>query len=117
MIGGTDIHLEVPAESAALDIAIQAIRHFWPESVFQNANSEEPATEFGELDFSTLAVVMAYKDLESAKAWDRLGADPSLNGTMIHLMASTERLTVIVDDEPSAEIKAIVQTITQGLKL
>jgi hypothetical protein len=116
MIGGRDILIEIPAGAAAIDFALRAIRFYWPLAVFEDANADAPAVEYASLDFSKLFEVMAYKSQNAWQSWEKLGADPSLDGTMIHLIASGNNLTVVVDNQPSPEVLTIVETIRTGLK-
>jgi hypothetical protein len=72
-------------------------------------------TRHGQLAFRATSEVLIYRDQAACDAWDEVGCDDSLRGTMIYLISETKRLTVITEHDPSPEIIALVEAIKKGL--
>jgi len=117
MIGGCDITIPSPAGITGLDACLRVIRLKWPSAVFQDADHGE-LVDYGDLVVSPRTRdLFAYRDRESAVRWETLGADPSLRDTLIHLKPSPERLTVVVDAEPSKEMVSMVALIRDTMRM
>jgi len=114
MIGGEDIRVEVPIGAVALDFAVRLVRLRWPKAVFV-ANDDPRLVGYQDLEFHERSEVIIYKDRESAEAWDTLGYHDSLKGTMIYLISDPSDLTLVVENDRSAEIQLIVDAVVSGL--
>lgn len=116
MIGGHDVYLKTPDGASALDCALRTVRLFWPKAVFENAVTAELLPQYRQVAFAQVREILAYQDLSAFRKWEQLGADPSLHGTMIHLLASPNELALVIDDHPAAQIAEIVQSIRHALR-
>jgi len=115
MIGGQDIHLPVRSGPEALDFAVRAILRRWKHAVFV-ANRRPEMLTYDRLEFHDEHLeVIVYRDHGACDLWREKGYDESLRGTMVYLISDPEDLTIVVEDEPSAEIKLLLQTIRNGI--
>ena len=115
MIGGTEFIIPIRDKAEALDLAIRLVLRLWPKAVIEDATAEEVLPAYESISFFGRHELLAFRDTESAEKWDKLGVDPSLNETLIHLIASDQELTVSLDDAPSAKMKAFAQTLRDAL--
>ncbi|HZK81680.1 MAG TPA: hypothetical protein VFC46_11445 [Humisphaera sp.] len=116
MIGGRDIIIPTARGAEALDLAVRAVTRLWgPNVVLEDGVSGEGFRRYGDIDFAGRREILAFRDAESARLWDELGADPSLDGTLIHFLLSKGELTVAVDAEPSTQIASFVESLQRSL--
>jgi hypothetical protein len=113
VIGGTDIIFPVWSGATALDFCVRLVSQWWPKCVF--AVDEDPAIYTRYSQFGSASEVIVYRDQAACDAWDELGYDESLRGTMVYLISEPERLTVVVEHDPSPEIAALIEAIRAGL--
>jgi hypothetical protein len=111
MIGGRDIVIPILPGSEPLDLAVRAVSRLWPAVVLEDAETGENLGHYWDMKFAGRREVLAFRDKESATRWDQLGADPSLDGTLIHFLLSDRELTLVVDASPSAEIVRFVEAL------
>jgi hypothetical protein len=100
MIGGEDILIELPclAPSMILPAAVRYVLGRWPTGVTQDGGTGRRFDRFAAMNFGKLREVFVYRDEQALHSWERLGADPSNANQMVHLLASSGRLTIVVDD-------------------
>jgi hypothetical protein len=115
MIGGTDIIIPVTDAEAAMDVALRAAVELWDRPVFEDADTGETFAEYRRRDLAGRREVLVYRDAAARAGWDQLGADPSLDGTMIHLIADDAKLTIAVDDVPNPSIRSYVDAVRNAL--
>ena len=115
MIGGQDIHIKVPSGAEAIGSAVRTIANHWPNAVFVLDNGPNIVDRSGDLDLIDNSEVVIYKDRSSCEKWRALGYDPSLKGTMVYLIADREDLTIVVEDEPPADISSLLSAVRNGL--
>jgi len=116
MIGGTDIIMPVRDAETALDLAIRATLRLWKLPVFEDADTGEMFTDYRDLVLGGRQEILVYRDPAAQAAWKELGADESLDGTMIHLIARDGELTIAVDDVPNPSICAFIHAVRGGLR-
>jgi hypothetical protein len=115
MIGGQDIRFGVASGAIALDFAVRLVAQWWPEAVFALDDDPETVTHFSQLSFHDRSEVIIYRDAASSDAWDELGYDDSLRGTMVYLISDPKHLTLVTEHEPCDEIVAMIAAIKGGL--
>ena len=100
MIGGEDIILELPclAPSMTLPAAVRYVLDRWPTAVAQDGDTGRRFDRFAAMEFGNLREVFVYRDEQAFHSWERLGADTTNANQMVHLLASSGRLTIVVDD-------------------
>ena len=115
MIGGTDIIIPVNDAEAAMDVALRAILALWGRPLFEDADTGETFSEYRRRDLAGRREVFVYRDAAARTGWGELGADPSLDGTMIHLIAAGGELTIAVDDVPNPSIRSYIDAVRDAL--
>ena len=98
MIGGVERRITTRAGELAVQVAVRAARQQWPKAVFENADTGDRYARFWDIPFQGLKEIFVYRDATAADAWDSQGAIPELSNTMIHLIADTGLITVVVDE-------------------
>jgi hypothetical protein len=116
VIGGMDTILAVPSGPTALDYCIHLIARWWPDCVF--LIDDDPATYTSYLQFASRRVteVIMHRDPTACQAWDELGYDDSLRGTMVYFISEPERLTLVTEHNPSQAIQDIIKAVSEGLQ-
>jgi len=115
MIGGSDVIIPVARDAEAMDLAVRAVVRLWRDVVIEDANTGEVFRRYADIDFARRREILCFRDPASAKLWDQLGADPSLDGTLIHLLRSEGELTVAIDANPPPQIEAFVSSLRRSL--
>lgn len=115
MIGGEDFVIPTKAGAVALQRAVSQTTLFWPQAVFEDAESGERFDQESSIPFGKCREILAYKDQTLAARWDQLGADDSLVETMIHLLVSDKSLTIVVDADPSEQMKDFVKEVRENV--
>lgn len=115
MIGGSDFTFPTPAGALALRSTVRAIVDLWPNAVFEDADSETAPVTIDGLQFGTLKEVFAYRDSQSAMAWENDGATAEQFNAMIHLVASTNGMTIVVGDPAEPDISALLSAVRRTL--
>jgi hypothetical protein len=113
MIGGTDIVVPNPGlePGVVLNFVVKSIFDCWPEAVAQDVQSGEQFHSFSRIPFSPLRELFVYQDIEALGSWERLGADPSNQNSMLHVIADKKELTMVVDDASAAAMKFIFERV------
>jgi hypothetical protein len=115
MIGGRDVIIPTARGAEALDLAVRAVARMWGAVVLEDALSGEIFLRYADIDFAGRREILAFRDADSARLWDELGADPSLDGTLIHFLLSEGELTVAVDADPPPQIASFVESLQRSL--
>lgn len=116
MIGGRDIILAAEDPTVAMKIALRAVRRLWPSAYIEDAVTGEPLGVRGHMRLSDHREALAFKNKAAADLWSKLGADDATKGTLIHLLMTTpNELTIVVDDEPTEEMRRYVRTLSRQL--
>jgi hypothetical protein len=112
MIGGIDIEIPTKCGDASIEVAVRAIRQRWPHAEFENGITGDRYHRFWQIPFGDLSEIFVYRDPNSADQWDKDGAIPELDNTMIHVIGDEELLTIVVDecDELIEEIVAAIRS-------
>jgi hypothetical protein len=118
MIGGEDIVIELPglASSVTLPAAVRYVFDRWPSAVTQDGDTGRRFDRFAAMDFGNLREVFVYRDEAAFDSWERLGADTTNANQMIHFLASTGRLTIVVDDLQDVVSASIVRGLRDRLR-
>lgn len=114
MIGGIDIRLPTRAGIESVEVAVRAIRQFWPQAVFEHGDTGERYNDFWQIPFGDVKELFTYRDRSVADVWDEKGAIPDVSNTMIHILYDEGLITAVID-EWTAEMEAIIDAIRSGL--
>jgi hypothetical protein len=115
MIGGQDIGIPCADPEVALDLATRVVMRHWPGCLIQNGDTGEAMPSYAEWNFAAIRELLVNKTAEASRLWDQLGACEATNGTLVHLIANTNTLTVVVDDVPTSEMNSMLREIRRAL--
>ena len=115
MIGGTDIIIPVKDCESALETAVLTIARAWKSAFVEDAETGAAISKSRDPGLLGRQEILVYRNAAAQKSWKELGADESLDGTMIHLIARDGELTIAVDDIPSPAIRSLVDAIQKAL--
>jgi len=115
MIGGTDIVIPTGGGHAPLDLCLRVMRHYWREAVFEDALTGDRYDRYESLPIGRLKEILVYQNGAAAKEWDKKGADPSLENTMIHLLLGEKTLTTVVDNVDEPGMRGLLDAIQLAL--
>src|SRR5437899_508931 len=115
MIGGRDIIIPTARGAEALDVSIRAVSRLWRHAVLEDAVTGETFRHYSDIDFARRREILVFRDPDAARRWDELGADPTLDGTLIHLLISDGSLTVAVDADPPEFIEEFIRGLRRSL--
>lgn len=117
MIGGTDIIIPTRlSTAAAMSNAARVVLNHWRAGIAQSGTTGAVLGRYADISFASVNELLIYRDADALRRWDEVGADPSTDDTLIHLLAYNRgQLTVVVDDRPSPEVTGLVQGIAELL--
>ena len=117
MIGGTDLILQTRLSSAAaMGNAARVVLGHWRDGVAQSGTTGVVLGRYVDIAFANVSELLIYRHEAALRRWEQVGADPSTDDTLIHLLAyGPGQLTVVVDDRPSAEVQRLVGGIVDLL--
>lgn len=98
-----------------MDMAIRTITRLWPHAMIEDAVTGEAFDRYADVTFAGRQEILVFRDAKAARLWDEIGPDPSLDGTLVHLLISGNQLTVTVDAEPNAQIRVYVAALQRSL--
>ncbi len=118
MIGGIDIILSVPANDSTADLIIRRVRQYWPNGIFQDANSSEMYSVFDPwvaIHGTNSREFFIYRDAEAAKGWEAEGAVSENFNTMLHILldpspdadAKMQEITIVCDERTESVMSLI----------
>ncbi len=117
MIGGVDIPFAVQSGPTALDYAVRLVALWWPQCVFAVDDDIATVGRYADLTaFHDRSEVIVYRDAVARDAWDEMGYDDTLKGTMVYLISDPDRLTLVTEHDPCPEIVALTAAIGRGLR-
>lgn len=115
MIGGKDVIIPTTRGAEALDLAVRAVKKFWPAAVLEDAVTGQDLGHYPQISIAGREEILAFRDAASAKLWNEIGPDPSLDGTLLHFILSEAKLTVVIDASPPPQITRFVEDLRRDL--
>jgi hypothetical protein len=115
LIGGLDKIFPVWSGATALDFCLRLISQWWPACVFVVDDDPTIYISYCQLAFRENSEVIVYRDRAACDAWDEMGYDDSLRGTMVFLISEAKRLTLVTEHNPSPLIVSLTEAISNGL--
>ncbi len=114
MIGGIDVRLPSAAGLRSIEVAVRALRQYWPHAVVENGDSGERYGSLSQIPFGDVRELFVYRDGDAADLWDERGAIPEAANTMIHLLYDDGLITAVID-ERNPEMEVILEAIRSEL--
>lgn len=100
--GREDLVLEGPSTLDDVDLLLRCLRRYWPRAVAARADQEivEPTSlcQPGWIAVRHWKEFFVCEDQRALRSWCEHGAVAENLGTMVHILATSESLTVVVDD-------------------
>jgi hypothetical protein len=118
MIGGVDVIFRTKREpAAALELCARVVMRRWRSAVVQDATTGMIYSRYSAVPFAASPEIMIYRDRAALNRWEELGADPSNENTMVHLLShKAGQVTVVVDNVEAREMQSILETIRRSLQ-
>ncbi len=94
MIGGTDLVFWVGEDVSVTDVIFRALRRYWPDLVFENADDDSPPVNprAGQGNPQPSGPeFFIYRDEEAARDWEEHGATPDNAGLMVSVILGKRR--------------------------
>jgi hypothetical protein len=119
MIGGVDLIIPSLANrEEAILVSLRLLRHLWRDAVVENAKTgEKTLLARDALLPETAKDIFIYLNQDTADQWDKLGAQPELANTMIHVMVRESEVTVVVDDPHSGIVPEFISSLRNALRM
>lgn len=116
MIGGKDFIIPTTMGPSALGLVFHSTVKQWPMAVVEDAETGDVLHDLDLVAGNGHNEILIYKNAEFAEQWHEMGADESLNGTLLHVLLGTGQLTIVVDSVPSSEIIQLVSSIENAVR-
>jgi hypothetical protein len=116
MIGGTDIVIPVADDLTALDACVRIVRSYWPRASFEDALTGRKYRRYADVPIGVLRELFAYRDVSAEAAWDAGAPDVAAN-MMMYLILSDDFVTAVVDDPSTVEMRSILDSIREVLRM
>ncbi|HEY3968114.1 MAG TPA: hypothetical protein VGM05_26360 [Planctomycetaceae bacterium] len=125
-IGGIDISFRVKQGVPITEFVLHALRAFWPDYIFQNADE----AELRENDDPTLWLYdtastefFVYRDREAAESWKKNGGIPENQNLMLHFLIDSDssvptvavQFTMVVG-ELTGDVENFIQDLKRSLR-
>ena len=88
----------------------RVIQRYWPHARFEDAETGDKYSCYGEIPFGRVRELLAYPDADAEAAWDSDSPDSPPN-SMLYLIRSLESVTVVLDDPRTAEMRSILESV------
>ena len=114
MIGGTDIVIPAVGDPATLDACVRIVQCYWSHARFENADTGEKYTRYGDIPFGRVSELFVYYDESAEAAWDADSPDSPPN-SMLYLILSPNFVTAVLDDPNAGEMRAMIRSFRTTL--
>lgn len=116
MIGGHDIVIPAVGIPASLDACARIVQRQWPRARFEDAETGEKYSCYGEIPIGQVRQLLAYPNAEAEALWDADNPDSPVN-SMLYLILGEESVTVVLDDPNIGEMPAILKGIRTMMQM
>ena len=116
MIGGKDIVIPAAGTPASLDACARVVQRQWPAARFEDAETGEKYSTFGDIPFGRVRQLLAYPDATAEAFWDADRPDSPVN-SMLYLIVGKQSVTAVLDDPNAGEMPAILEGIKMMMEM
>ncbi|HLN26175.1 MAG TPA: hypothetical protein VK395_00360 [Gemmataceae bacterium] len=116
MIGGKDIVIPAVGSPASLDACARVVQRQWPHARFENAETGEKYSKYGDIPFGTIRHLLAYPNEAAEALWDADSPDSPVN-SMLYLILSEQSVTAVLDDPTAGEMPGILEGIKTMMEM
>jgi hypothetical protein len=112
-MGGEDVVIPLVAtdRAEALESVVRSLSRYWDAAVFQDGGNGQRYETFSAIPFGRSHELLVYRDEAAFQDWEALGATPSTEGTMVHVIAQEAAVTLVVDNTRDAMTAAVVDEV------
>jgi hypothetical protein len=110
MIGGKDIVIPAVGSPASLDACARVVQRLWPEARFEDAETGEKYSSYGDIPLGRVRQLLAYPNAEAEELWDADSAESPVN-SMLYLILGEHSVTAVLDDPYVGEMPAMLEGI------
>jgi hypothetical protein len=110
MIGGKDIVIPAVGSPASLDACARVVQSQWPHARFEDAETGEKYSTYGDIPIGRIRHLLAYPNAELEALWDADSPDSPVN-SMLYLILSENSVTAVLDDPNVGDMPAILEGI------
>ena len=110
MIGGKDIVIPAVGAPASLDACARIVQRQWPHARFEDAETGEKYSTYGDIPIGQIKHLLAYPNAEAQAMWDDDSPDSPVN-SMLYLILLENSVTAVLDDPNLGEMPAIIEGI------
>src|SRR5207253_6173204 len=97
MIGGKDIVIPAVGSPASLDACARVVQRQWPAARFEDAETGEKYSSYGDIPLGRRRHLLAYPDAGAEASWDADSSDSPVN-SMLYLILGENSVTAVLDD-------------------
>ena len=101
MIGGHDVVIPAVGSPASLDACARVVQRQWPMARFENAETGDKYSSYGEIPIGQVRHLLAYPDAQAEAYWDADSPDSPIN-SMLSLILGEQSVTAVLDDPTAA---------------
>ena len=118
MIGGEDVVIPLVGtdRAEALESVVRSLCRYWDSAIFQDGSNGLRYETFSSIPFGRAHELLVYKNEAAFRDWENLGATPSTEGTMVHVIAQETAVTLVVDDASDSMTATLVDEVRSLLK-
>src|SRR5207253_614017 len=116
MIGGKDIVIPAVGSPASLDACARVVQRQWPHARFEDAETGEKYSMYGDIPFGRIRHLLVYPDAEAEALWDADSPDSPVN-SMLYLILSENYVTAVLDDPNVGGMPAILEGIRTMMEM
>jgi hypothetical protein len=116
MIGGKDIVIPAVGSPASLDACVRVVWRQWPHARFEDAETGEKYSQYGDIPIGRIRHLLAYRSAEAEAFWDAYSPDSPVN-SMLYLILSENCVTAVLDDPDVGEMPAILEGIRTMMEM
>jgi hypothetical protein len=116
MIGGKDIVIPAVGSPASLDACARVVQRQWPHARFEDAETGEKYSTYGDIPIGQIRHLLAYHNAEAERLWDADSPDSPVN-SMLYLILSENAVTAVLDDPNVGEMPAILEGIKTMMEM
>lgn len=116
MIGGKDIVIPAMGSPASLDACARVVQRQWPHARFENAETGDKYSTYGDIPIGRIRHLLAYLNAEAEALWDADSPDSPVN-SMLYLILSENSVTAVLDDPNVGEMPALLEGIRTMMEM
>jgi len=99
-----------------LDACARVVQRQWPHARFENAETGEKYSTYGDIPIGQISHLLAYPNEEAEALWDADSPDSPVN-SMLYLILAEQSVTAVLDDPTAGEMPGILEGIKTMMEM